>query len=623
MSHSSNHVVSTWEIVEAQLRRTQFKYKGRTLSDEHSTLVRDCISLWFLSCVDLLRSVGIEDHTFQTRWLNAIASVDVYDLFRSLKKADTLLIGEHLPSYDAFKQHLRPEFPFIGAILAPMKRVFASWFTSEDHDAFSVCHCWLCFPSRLNLPGLAELEAEALRDYLVREDSLKTEGFTVDEGRLISAWYPKTVELDSFFCESFRPRHGNGSTADAGSSMRNKYASLGTDVLLHYLDIRLDGKSLGPRPPRSFERIAKLQFVPKTLLTYRSISMEPATLMWYQQGILSAFVSDLSNRRRHPLRRRFHPSTQQPNRDLAWEGSIDGSFATIDLSAASDSVSWGLVKEWFRDSCLYRWMLCTRSSRVQLPDGKVMVMKKYAPMGSALCFPIECIVFAAITECAIKEAGGDANTSRYCVYGDDIVVESEYAPFVIARLQMNGFEVNTSKSFSGSNGNCFFRESCGGEYLDGVDVTPTRLSRWFSGLHVDIFHPGHILSLVELANDCNSRLPSVRRRCIHALASLPKRARVVFNTTGEGGLFSVQPTNWHLLPPEWSQDYQRWERSIGYFRPRPPLRCLGDEDIRLFEYLRQTHGRQRLLYPEDRVVVDVAPNRAGKWTCKRSPVEEP
>lgn len=621
MSNSSNQVVSTWEIVEAKLRRSPFRFQGQKLSDQHSLLVADAFSLWYLAGDDLLRSMGDSRESVDTRWINLLVSTDLKDVFSALKDADLTLLTSEFTSYDAFKRHLRCTYPFIGDLLSPMSRVFASWFTCEDQDAFDACHCWLCFPSRLNLPGLRQLKEKGLNDYLAREELLPSDGFTEEEASLISSWFPRTLALDQFYVDHFRPRHGNGSTADAGKSKDAKYKALGRDLLTDYLDKRVGDQSLPGRERGPFSRTAKLRFVPKSMLTYRSISMEPATLMWYQQGVLAAFVSDLEKRRRHPLKGRFHPGDQQSNRDLAFLGSIDRGFATIDLSDASDSVSWALVKQWFRKSVLYRWLLCTRSSRVTLPDGTELAMKKFAPMGSALCFPTECIVFAAITECAIKEAGGDPVRSQYRVYGDDIVVESEYAPAVITRLEKNGFSVNNRKSFITHHATWCFRESCGGEYLDGRDITPDRLSRWFSGLIVDRYHPGRILSLIELANDCNSRLPSVRRRCIHALSQLYVDYRVKFGSTGEGHLFSTQPTNWHLLPPVWSEDYQAWYVRHGHESVPTPARVLQDEDIRLFEYLRLTDGRKRLIYPEDRTNVDIAPVRAGKWTRTRSPVE--
>lgn len=622
MSNSKNQIASVWKVVEALLRCSSYTYQGVALDKKHSSLITDAYTLWYLCTEDLLQSGGFSRQGIDRRWLNTISRLDVYDLVRALKATDESLLRDHSSTtYESFKRSLMHEYPFIGDLLSPMKQAFALWFQCMDHSAFSDVHCWLSFPSRLNLSGLTALESKALDDYLAQEEIIQVDGFTTEESQLIASWYPRTLELEAFFAEHFQPRHGPGSTADAGIDMQDKYLKLGTDTKIDYLRGRIGCKADYPRAAVPFERTAKLQFVPKSMLTYRSISMEPATLMWYQQGILNAFLADLRVRRGHPLRNRFHPEDQESNRTAAWLGSIDGSIATIDLSSASDSVSWSLVKRWFHDSVLYPWMLCTRSNRVMLPNGEVIPVKKYAPMGSALCFPTECIVFAAIVECAIKEAKGDPKKSIYRVYGDDIVVESQYADAVMSRLSRNGFRVNYSKSFTSPQPDWLFRESCGGEYLDGVDVTPSRLSRWFSGLHVNAHHPGRILSLVELANDCFSRLPSVRRRCISALLELPADIGVLFDGTGEKGLFSPCPSNFHLRDTVWSERYQLLYYRHGDSRVVRKASYPQVEDIRYFEYLRQTDGRRRLIYPEDRVDVDLSPIRAGKWSATRSPVE--
>jgi len=619
MSNEKNQVILTWKDVVVKLRRKPFIYDGRSLTAEMNNLLCDAISLWYMCGYDLLLSHGITRDRLDLRWLSIFHQVDSLEIFRCLKDADSLLLRDlNCRSYVTFKQLLSTEYPFAGALLAPLREVFVLWFSYENPDAFDSCHSWLAFPSRLNFPNSKWLEKKALDDYLAGESVLKEDGFTSEETDLITSWYPRTFWMFSELSENFQPKHGNGSVAEGCSSLAEKYQRLGSDHLTDYLD-HVNDYSL-PCPRRSFRRVAKLQFVPKSFLTYRSISMEPTTLMWYQQGILRAFVHDLENRGQHPLRKRFHPADQESNRYLAWEGSLDGSFATIDLSSASDSVSWALVKQWFRFSSLYRWMLCSRSSRVKLPTGAEMSLKKFAPMGSALCFPTECIVFAAITECAIREIGGNPITSRYRIYGDDIIIESRYASAVISRLERNGFQVNTKKTFCDVESLHHFRESCGGEYLDGVDVTPLRLSRWFSGLRVGPSTPGRVLSLIDLANECHIRYPSVRLVVIRALMSLPIRLRPKFDNTGETGLFSVSPTNWHLLPPVWIEDYQAWYSFHGNNHDRYQEDDPEHEAIRLYEWLRQAERRRRLIYPEDRLDVHVSPLRAGKWSTTRSSI---
>lgn len=622
MSTSLNHSFQLWERVEDYLRHCQFQCGGQRLNPG---IIVPGYLLLFLCWTDVLAFPRGSASPVDLRWVTNLSQVDVGQVFSLFKLADQLLIESASKSetWESFKQTLKKDFPWCGAIIAPLQGRMRSWFDpflaeEERIQAFSDCHQALAFASRLNHPGLRDVEAKAIDDYLVREATLQSDGFTDEESSLVKSWYPRSL-LPTLY-QGMECRHGSGSVADSTSDLASKYRSLGLDPLLHYLSLRMESRDSGPRPPCEFVRRAKLQMVPKTFLSYRSISMEPATLMWYQQGVLRSFVDDLRRRPHHPLRKRFRPEDQEPNRALAWEGSLSGEFATIDLSSASDSVSWSLVRKWFRDSALFPFMVATRSKSVLLPDGSEMQLKKYAPMGSALCFPVECIVFAAITECAIRQDGGDPNLSRYRVYGDDIVVESRHASSVMKRLEQNGFSVNRRKSFW-LLGDFLFRESCGGEFLNGADVCPVRLSRRFSGWHDLVYNPSRILALVELANDSFVRLPSVRRLILRKLLQLPKALRPMFDSDGLSGIFSTQPTNFHLPSPKFFEDWQCNLIEHGGLVPSQSIWNVEDEDIRLFEYLRRSSGRERLLYPEDRVDVSVAPNRVGNWSRMRSPIE--
>jgi hypothetical protein len=96
-------------------------------------------------------------------------------------------------------------------------------------------------------------------------------------------------------------------------------------------------------------------------------------------------------------------------------------------------------------------------------------------MGSALCFPVEAYIFwvtivSAIvhsTKLPLEKVG-----KRVYVYGDDIVVPTEWASLSIQALTAVGLMVNADKSCITG----FFRESCGLDAFKGVDVTPSRLS---------------------------------------------------------------------------------------------------------------------------------------------------
>jgi len=97
-------------------------------------------------------------------------------------------------------------------------------------------------------------------------------------------------------------------------------------------------------------------------------------------------------------------------------------------------------------------------------------------MGSALCFPIEAMVFLTVIFLGIER---ESNTllsreelirlyhDRVRVFGDDLIVPRDNVLSVVDELQTFGFVVNISKSFWTGR----FRESCGREYYNGQDIS--------------------------------------------------------------------------------------------------------------------------------------------------------
>jgi hypothetical protein len=102
-------------------------------------------------------------------------------------------------------------------------------------------------------------------------------------------------------------------------------------------------------------------------------------------------------------------------------------------------------------------------------------------MGSAVCFPIEAMVFltAVFTSISMQlnrplcRKDIISLRSSVRVYGDDIIVPVEYTQSVVDGLETLGLKVNTSKSFWTGK----FRESCGKDYYDGQDVSVTYVRR--------------------------------------------------------------------------------------------------------------------------------------------------
>lgn len=89
----------------------------------------------------------------------------------------------------------------------------------------------------------------------------------------------------------------------------------------------------------------RLEFVPKSHKTDRSIMVEPLVNAFLQKGVGSFLKKRL-------LRSGLDLRDQSVQRERARVGSLNGSYATIDLSRASDTIAYALVlellpRDWF------------------------------------------------------------------------------------------------------------------------------------------------------------------------------------------------------------------------------------------------------------------------------------
>lgn len=231
---------------------------------------------------------------------------------------------------------------------------------------------------------------------------------------------------------------------------------------------------------------AKVILVPKDSRGPRLISCEPVDHQWIQQGISRSLVDHIE---RHPLTRtsvRF--TDQRPNQYGAWLGSKTGRYATLDLKDASDRVSLSLVRLLYPEYVVNALEAC-RTDSTKLPDGTVIPLRKFAPMGSALCFPI-----MALTIWSLITAGAPDADTRECiyVYGDDVIVPTAYAADAMSILESFGLKVNRDKSCTSG----FFRESCGTDAFKGVDVTPVKLKTAWTSSH----SPNEYVAWISYAN---------------------------------------------------------------------------------------------------------------------------
>jgi len=345
------------------------------------------------------------------------------------------------------------------------------------------------YTSRLSLNDI-NLDQQCLDDYVAIEAAMPDSfpsSIVQSLNIIIKRW------MKSFDSTLLRPQHGPGGVAGHGrTSLENKYKDLTSDVRLAYAFRDLQ-QPVGPIQS-SLDRISQTIFVPKSYKTFRTISMESSTLQYYQQSIWKEIDRVVGSSRFLRSHIGFHDQTR--NQRLAKEGSLYRSFATIDLSAASDSVSYRLVKDLFRGTPLLRFIVATRSDRTLLKDGRLIALKKFAPMGSALCFPIETLIFAAICQMVARRRG---DLEEYSVFGDDIIVPTSHVGDVMSVLDQLGFSVNKQKSYYLPE--CWFRESCGAEYCDGFDVTPMRVSRKYTHKNDGV----RLSGLIDLANEAYKR----------------------------------------------------------------------------------------------------------------------
>ncbi len=253
--------------------------------------------------------------------------------------------------------------------------------------------------------------------------------------------------------------------------------------------------SLTEEPP------VRVVFVPKTLSTPRVIAIEPSSMQFIQQG-LSRYMVDILERHRL-TRNSIRFSDQFENRRLAYKASIDRKQATIDLSDASDRVHLELVRRLFKRSPLLQFLEDARSLHADLPDGSNVILRKYASMGSALCFPVEACVFYTLVLTAIIRASGKRPSYKtierlsrsIAIFGDDIIVPTKYVDAVSDYLESYALRVNRRKSFSKSA----FRESCGADFFQGESVlpvyarqmVPSRRSEWT---------PSHVMAWIATAD---------------------------------------------------------------------------------------------------------------------------
>jgi len=359
----------------------------------------------------------------------------------------------------------------------------------------------------------------------------------------------------SFKMDAPMPKHGPGAVADPSvKSKLGKYLTMGYDERINYMLRKETAEEMvdySPFPLQEQSRTSRVVFVPKSWKKLRGISAEPAGLQFFQQAVLSGITESVS---RTDLSRIINLRDQDTSRHMALRGSRNGYLATIDLSAASDSVTLRLVKDIFGSTSLCRWLLATRSTHT-LIENQSMEILKFAPMGSACCFPVECLVFAGIAlASAAKHFGHHSVHYRdFRVFGDDIICPAFMSECIMDDLTGMGFTVNSDKSYISGD----YRESCGMDAWRGFDVTPLKLKDFSfdfnSSNPLSYEHHSRVVAYLNFLY--SNGYKGVRSFFLKKLLNTTILARkqrfwgkqsLVFGDGSRGTLASCQPDNFHL-----------------------------------------------------------------------------
>lgn len=195
----------------------------------------------------------------------------------------------------------------------------------------------------------------------------------------------------------------------------------------------------------------RVELVPKNWKTDRTIACEP------EGNLPLQLAFDTYAKRKL---RRFHIDlrNQSANKVKARHASIHNDYVTVDFERASDTISYNTV-QWMFPEDWFRYLSDVRSPCYRGVFGEG-TYAKFSSMGNGSTFSIETLLFAGVCWAV--------GSRSFLVYGDDVIIERKYYADFLSLAKFLGFTVNEAKTFSDGP----FRESCGGDYFNGVDVTP-------------------------------------------------------------------------------------------------------------------------------------------------------
>lgn len=351
------------------------------------------------------------------------------------------------------------------------------WDDGASPASIAIVQLRALFSKDEDLRSPIDTEAAALKSFLESEESCKKINDAILENRFEATSPDVAVILhyaqrkisdilgEAPFIEDLQLSFGPGAAVTCRKKTSARY-KLSTPPSISRPALSIAGK-LRKMIPRWYDAFGvmlvvpgSLEFVVKNYKTKRPIVIGPSLTGMAQRAVgsvikrclLSVGVDLYKGQTRNRLRAR--------------NASLTGDDGTVDLTLASDSIAYMLPLILFPEDWV-ELLDTLRDDRVKL-GSQVIQLEKFSSMGNGYTFELESLLFYAITYgiARLMDIPFDRNT--ILVYGDDIIAPPDLCKGIFKYFPLFGFRINEQKSFLEGP----FRESCGGDYVLGVDVRP-------------------------------------------------------------------------------------------------------------------------------------------------------
>lgn len=294
------------------------------------------------------------------------------------------------------------------------------------------------------------------------------------------------------------------------------------------------------------------------------------------------------------------PDKLQPelNQDMAGIGSETGEYDTIDLSSASDTISYKLVRELFpkafceileKARCKTTKLpkeYCNATNSVQEVD-----LHMFSSMGNGYTFPLETLIFATLVRSVYRVLGLPFKKSQnfqignFGVFGDDIICCHEASSLLVKSLEAFGFTVNPDKSFFTGN----FRESCGADFYKGVNIRGVYLKKYHSlqdkFVTINLLHDWSVRIGIPIPKTIAFLYQDIGNGLIPVSKSDPidSGVRVTLEEAMDPrifGRFAVKKL-WYKSKQINAYQYRRYEAEVRKYRPSSGRATIGKKMVKL------------------------------------------